>query len=131
MMAADQCLLEVVELLLQNGADPNLRSNKGWTALTHACSHGNSEVAECLLRFKANPQLVDSDGFTALVHAMLSGNRGLAYELVNYRNFSQNELKCLLIMALLEGDQMEVISRLDEITNLTTEVVIWRLYNCY
>ena len=92
MMATDDGLLEIVELLLQNGADPNIRGKKGWTALMYACNHGNSKVAKSLLRYSANPQ-----------------------------DFSQNELKCLLIMDLLEGEQTEAISRLDDITDLTTD----------
>ena len=55
MMATDEGLSEIVELLLQNGADPNVHCHKGWTALIYACSHGNSEVAESLLKFIANP----------------------------------------------------------------------------
>ena len=121
MMACNEVLSEVVELLLQNGADPNIHGDKGWTALMYACSHGNSKVAKSLLRYNANPQLVDNDGFTASIHALCSGNKVLAYEVVNDRDFSQNELKCLLIMDLLEGDQTEAISRLDDITDLTTD----------
>ena len=121
MMATDKGLSEIIELLLQNGADPNMHGNKGWTPLMYACSHGNSKVAERLLRFNANPQLVDNNEFTATIHALCSGNKGLAYELVNDRDFSQNELKCLLIMDLLEGNQTEAISRLDDITDLTTD----------
>ena len=121
MMATSHCLSEVVELLLQNGADPNIHSNKGRTALMYACNHGNSKVAKSLLSYNANPQLVDNDGFTASIYALRSGNKGLAYEVVNDRDFSQNELKCLLIMDLLEGDQTEAFSRLDDITDLTTD----------
>ena len=121
MMATDDGLLEIVELLLQNGADPNIRGKKGWTALMYACNHGNSKVAKSLLRYSANPQLVDNNGFTASIHALRSGNKVLAYELVNGRDFSQSELKCLLIMDLLEGEQTEAISRLDDITDLTTD----------
>ena len=121
MMGTDDGLSEVAELLLQNGADPNIHSNNGITALMHACNHGNSKVAKSLLRYNANPQLVDNDGFTASIHALRSGNKVLAYELVNGRDFSQSELKCLLIMDLLEGYQTEAISRLDDITDLSTD----------
>ena len=121
MMATDKGLSEVVELLLQNRADPNIHGDKGWTALMYACNNGNSKVAKCLLRYNANPQLVDNDGFTASIHALRSRNKVLAYEVVNDRDFSQNELKCLLIMDLLEGDLIEAISRLDDITDLTTD----------
>ena len=121
MMATDKGLSEVVDLLLHNGADPNIHGDKGLTALVYACNHGNSKVAKSLLRYNANPQLVDNDGFTASIHALISGNKDLARELVNDRDFSRNELKCLLIMDLLEGDQAEVISRLDDITDLTTD----------
>ena len=121
MMATYVGLSEVVELLLQNGADPNIHGDNGWTALMYACNNGNSKVAKSLLRYNANPQLVDNDGFTVSIHALCSGNKDLAYEVVNDRDFSPNELKCLLIMDLLEGDQTEAISRLDDITDLTTD----------
>ena len=65
--------------------------------------------------------IVDNDGFTASIHALCSGYKDLGYKLVNDRDFSQNELKCLLTMDLLEGNQIEAISRLDEITDLTTD----------
>ena len=121
MIATDKGLSEIIELLLQNGADPNIHGNKGWTPLMYACSHGNCKVAKRLLRFNANPQLVDNNGFTATIHALCSSNKALAYELVKDRDFSQNELECLLIMHLLEGNQAEVISRLNDITDLTTD----------
>ena len=127
MACMDSCSnsIQVVELLLKSEADPNIQTSGtemiGLTALMLACSHGNSKVAERLLKFNANPQLVDNNGFTATIHALCSGNKGLAYELVNDRDFSQNELNCLLIMDLLEGNQAEAISRLDDITDLTTD----------
>ena len=121
MMATDKGLSEIIELLLQNGADPNIHNNNGRTALMCACNHGNHKVAQSLVRYNANPQLVDNDGFTASIHALRSGNKGLAYEVVNDRDFSQNELKCLLIMDLIEGDQTEAFSRLNDITDLTTD----------
>ena len=53
MYAARQGHLEVVELLLTNGADVNRKRNDGLTALTVAKNQGHLEVAELLLTYRA------------------------------------------------------------------------------
>ncbi|KAF3101009.1 hypothetical protein TWF102_004610 [Orbilia oligospora] len=56
----------VVELLLQNGMDPNLGNDQGRTALHSAIRTGNIEVIETLLRYGAIVNKKDAEGWTPL-----------------------------------------------------------------
>jgi ankyrin repeat protein len=58
---------ELAALLLQNKADPNVRSNDGYTALHLAIGYQKpKELIELLLAFKADPNAPDRQGRTAL-----------------------------------------------------------------
>ena len=52
--------------LLRNGADVNLRDNRGLTPLITACQYGNTGMAHKLLRYGASVNLCSTDGNTAL-----------------------------------------------------------------
>ena len=62
---------ETVELLLQNNADPNIKSDEGCTALMVASYNSNvlsnNEVVELLLEHGADPNIKDDEGLTALM----------------------------------------------------------------
>ena len=58
--------LEAVKHLMANGADPNLRNNKGQNALHRASAGGQLEVVEHLMANGADPNLKNDDGETAL-----------------------------------------------------------------
>ena len=68
-MAASQGHERVVDLLLQRGAEINLQSSAGYTALMLAAFHGHERVVELLLRRGAEINLQKSDGVTALMNA--------------------------------------------------------------
>src|SRR5271166_1652009 len=65
--------VDVLQMLLENGANPNLQNNNGFTALIMASSHSNTdsniETVKILFENGANPNLQDNDGFTALMFA--------------------------------------------------------------
>jgi ankyrin repeat protein len=64
---------EIVALLLEHGANPNVTANlsrSGVTPLMSAAALGNSEIASLLLKHKADPNLTDSSGNTALLNAV-------------------------------------------------------------
>ncbi|XP_032091514.1 protein phosphatase 1 regulatory subunit 12C isoform X3 [Thamnophis elegans] len=54
--------MEVVEFLVENGADVNQADNEGWTPLHVAASCGYNEIAQYLLDHGANIAAVNSDG---------------------------------------------------------------------
>ncbi|XP_077313653.1 protein phosphatase 1 regulatory subunit 12C isoform X1 [Lithobates pipiens] len=54
--------LEVVEFLVNHGANVNQADNEGWTPLHVAASCGYMEIAEYLLKYSANIAAVNSDG---------------------------------------------------------------------
>ncbi|XP_039191074.1 protein phosphatase 1 regulatory subunit 12C isoform X1 [Crotalus tigris] len=54
--------MEVVEFLVENGADINQADNEGWTPLHVAASCGYIEIAQYLLDHGANIAAVNSDG---------------------------------------------------------------------
>lgn len=62
---------QIVKLLLNVGANPNLADNRGWTPLMYAAKNGNLEMVQNLLAAGADPSYKDSKGNTAF---------GLAYD---------------------------------------------------
>ena len=55
-----------VELLLANGADPDLGS---WSAVHMAIMHGRTKILEILLDYGANPNTIDGAGHTPMYYA--------------------------------------------------------------
>lgn len=65
-----------VHILLENGADPNIKSKDGSSALIYACQESyfmihdmNYDVVKALLEKGADPHLENNEGFTALDYA--------------------------------------------------------------
>jgi len=70
--------VDVLQMLLENGANPNLQDNYGDTALTLASRYSNIdsniETVKILLENGANPNLQNNDGYTALMLASRNSN---------------------------------------------------------
>jgi ankyrin repeat protein len=62
--------VKVAEYLLANGADPNIKSTMGSTALHLACSSHNADFVELLCKNKADVNIKDNSGATALHWAL-------------------------------------------------------------
>ena len=58
--------LNVVEFLLERGADPNVQGDDGWTPLHYAVSRYHVDVARVLLDHGADPTIRDNEGMTPL-----------------------------------------------------------------
>jgi ankyrin repeat protein/tetratricopeptide (TPR) repeat protein len=68
---------ELVELLLQNKANPNARSHEGYTPLHLAIGYRKpKEIVELLLAFKADPNAIDRQGRTPLDYVKSGVNLG-------------------------------------------------------
>ena len=81
MRAASGGFDEIVLLLLQHKADPNLSDDRKSTALLYAIDSERVAVAKTLLAHGANPD-VQRDGYPALIHSMSRGNKEIAAALL-------------------------------------------------
>jgi ankyrin repeat protein len=72
---------EIVELLLEAGAEPDPRQRHGWTPLQAAAQNGNARSLEALLAAGADPELRNDDGQSAADLARAAGHDELAARL--------------------------------------------------
>lgn len=66
--------LRIVKLLLESGADPNVREQAGYTALHAAAQNGDMDLIRALLFAGADLTLKSDDGKTAMDIAMDAGH---------------------------------------------------------
>jgi ankyrin repeat protein len=69
--------VEIITILLENGADVNKADEKGTTALHYATMFNNVEIAEKLINAGAKANMKDSSGKTAYDHALAYKNQKL------------------------------------------------------
>ncbi len=90
MDAAADGLDEMVEMLLEAGANPDLVSRNGQTAMILAIGQGHTESTEKLIKAGADTTVVDKLGMTALKYAKLFKNERII-ALIEERESSSNE----------------------------------------
>ena len=66
---------EVVQILIDAGADPNARDDELWTPLHGAAESGDKEVAKVLLKAGSDPKAKNNKGLTPLDIARNRGHR--------------------------------------------------------
>jgi len=69
MVASLNGYTEIVKLLADNGAELDLKSSDGSSALIFASQNGNAEIVKVLLERGADPNLKDNKDKTALDYA--------------------------------------------------------------
>ena len=82
-LSSENGYTEIVQLLLENKADPNLQTEKGYSALYFASDNGFMEIVQLLLLYDADPNLQDEDGSSSLSWASEKGYNRFAKLLLN------------------------------------------------
>lgn len=78
MLAVSHGRLEIVQLLVESGADLNVRDEDGSSALMCAAEHGQVDIVKYLItQPDTDIYAKDNDGLTALAVAMEAGHRDL------------------------------------------------------
>ena len=62
--------VQLVELLIANGAAVNLQARNGRTALMYAAKNGDTQAVKALLKSGASVSIADNEGQTALMNAV-------------------------------------------------------------
>ncbi|CAE7856417.1 Ankyrin repeat domain-containing protein 50 [Symbiodinium microadriaticum] len=83
-LAAQRGWLEVASILLENGADMEVRDVTGRTPLSWAAEKGQLHIVEELLERQAHIDLPDRKGMTPLMHASVVGQVLVAQKLVEF-----------------------------------------------
>lgn len=83
--AAEKGYDEIVDLLVTNGADPNLPGRGGWTPLFYAIAHGNSDTAKRLLEVGGYLNVRSMSGTTPLHIVARENHEGVANLLLDLK----------------------------------------------
>lgn len=75
---------EIVDLLLEFGADPNLSLNNGFNSLFVAASRGHTKIIELLIQKGCPLDVADNLGFSPLDIAIINGYYNASLALVNH-----------------------------------------------
>jgi ankyrin repeat protein len=120
MIASSSEQSEMVDALLKNGADVNMKSNIGWTALMLAVDKGYVEIVNALLKNGANVNATENEGWTALMLIAYSDQISNSLKIVNtlLKNGANPNLQTFkkgytaLILAIVKGKKSIVESLL-------------------
>ncbi len=98
---------EIVKLLLDMGADPNIRTKLGETALIDASTSGNIDIVQMLLDKEANPNVKDEDGFSPLLQSVKRRHREITKLLLNHGadpDIQDDEGNTVFIISVMYSD---------------------------
>ncbi|KAK3716079.1 hypothetical protein QZH41_007248 [Actinostola sp. cb2023] len=84
-----------VEILVQCGADVDIRDREGWTPLHAAVCGGNRQCVAFLLKSGANIRSKNDDGLSPLGVAVQQGNKEMAEFLSSLRSSCQSQRQSL------------------------------------
>ncbi|XP_046405461.1 uncharacterized protein LOC124170643 isoform X2 [Ischnura elegans] len=88
MLSVSHGRLDMVQLLLEAGADVNIQDEDGSTALMCAAEHGHADIVRTLLaQPDCDTTIEDNDGSTALNIAMEAGHRNIGVLLYAHEHF--------------------------------------------
>lgn len=99
--------MEAVKGLLENGADLEVASNSGQTAISCAAGRGYHEILLELLNYPVDLEAKDSDGRTALIHAIINDQPEIVKCLLEHgsnKNAADNNGRTALMRAIAVDD---------------------------
>ncbi len=113
----------IVDNLLEKGADVNIISSKGRTALTYAINMGNATIVWMLLRKKANMNVIDEEsGTSAFILAVLNGNKDVVDTMLKAGadvNATDSNGRPVLMDAIIQGHEKIVALLLENGVDMT------------
>ena len=105
--AAQKGDIDIVRILLDNGANINFKDNYGDTALMWASIEGHTDIVQLLLDMGANLYLQNNHGTTAILLASSNGNTDVVELLLDRGanpNIQNNNGNTALILASFYGN---------------------------
>ncbi len=109
----------IVQIILDQGADINIPNEAGDSAIMIASSYGFANVVQRLLHMGAIPDLDNSNGETALMLAAQNGNADVVEILLNNKgegsvncNLTNNDGNTSLILAVQKTGNIRVVEQL-------------------
>lgn len=82
-ISRETCKVSTIHVLVKNGANVNLRSNHGDTALNISCSNGEDSIAKILLKHGSDVNICDIEGCSPLYNASQNGHDSTVELLLN------------------------------------------------
>ena len=107
---------EVLQAIIDQGADVNSTNKEGVTALMAACRKGNMDVIYVLLKAGVDPHISDSNGNTWIHHAIVGGCNETIQEIINHGahvNATNKDNITPLILACQDGNEVVIKTLLD------------------
>jgi len=101
MHASASGYIDIVKILVENGAKLNLKNIHGYTALIRACINNHPEVIKYLIYNDADVNICDNDGDSPLILASKLGNEEIIRMLINKKanihHLNKKNQNCLLV----------------------------------
>lgn len=74
---------DIIDYLVNNGANVNIKNNKNKTALMYASTYDNFNIVNYLLKHGADPNIKDNYGYTALTYASIYSDKTICKCLID------------------------------------------------
>jgi ankyrin repeat protein len=100
MVAAERGRPDIVKLLVDHKADPNVAGRDGSTALMLAAENNQPEIVKLLIGHGADPNRQDHNGWTAVLKAAYQGNAKCIEILASHAKLELD--RALLVATLME-----------------------------